>query len=247
MGVVCLHGFSGSPASWNAVMARLPADLRVSCPALAGHDRGSLASAGFVAEVDRLAGLLASDAPHHLAGYSLGGRLALGLLVRHAGLFSSATLIGAHPGLGDDDRRRRRAADEKLSRMLEQEGIERFVDYWQDLPLFRSQHSLPPETLRAQRATRLGHSAAGLARALRALGLGGMPDYGPSLAKIEQPVHLMAGADDAKFRRLAESTARALPRATLEIVPAAGHNLILEAPDAVASAIERGLPRAGEH
>ncbi len=66
-----------------------------------------------------------------------------------------------------------------------------------------------------------------------------MPDYGAELGRIDLPVHLMVGEIDRKFRRLAKSMAASLPRAEVEIVPAAGHNLILEAPGVVASAIER--------
>ncbi|MCP3964539.1 MAG: alpha/beta fold hydrolase [bacterium] len=236
--VVCLHGFTGSPASWDAVVEKLPADFQVERLALSGHDHRPPTVDGFVEEVDRLAGLLRR--PCHLAGYSLGGRVALGLLARHPDLFTSATLIGAHPGLRTEaERRQRRAADEELSRRLKREGIEAFVDFWESLPLFVSQGSASAEALELQRAIRLGHDAHGLAHSLRALGLGAMPDYGADLERIDLPVHLMAGEADLKFARLARSMAASLPRATVEVVPSAGHNLILEAPGAVASAIER--------
>ncbi len=238
--LVCLHGFTGDPGAWDAVLSVLPDDIHAICPSIAGHHPDlPRTEQTFEDEVDRLAALLpAAGGPYHLAGYSLGGRLALGLLVRHHRLFAAATLIGTHPGLGDATERRDRAAsDERLASRLERDGLEPFVDHWQSLPLFGTQRALPPEILAAQRARRLRHTPEGLAHALRTLSLGRMPDYRRHLPEIDLPVHLMAGERDEKFRRLAESMAAALPSAALEIVPAAGHNLLLEAPGAVAAAM----------
>jgi 2-succinyl-5-enolpyruvyl-6-hydroxy-3-cyclohexene-1-carboxylate synthase/2-succinyl-6-hydroxy-2,4-cyclohexadiene-1-carboxylate synthase len=51
-------------------------------------------------------------------------------------------------------------------------------------------------------------------------------------------VAVLAGERDEKFVALGRRLAAALPRAELEIVPGAGHALALEAPAAVAAAIE---------
>lgn len=236
-GLVGLHGFTGDPGAWDNVIAALPRDIETTCPAIVGHDPEiPLIGRSFEDEVDRLAAALPrSRGPWHLAGYSLGGRLALGLLVRHRELFSSATLIGVHPGLATDrERRERVVVDEELARRIEEEGVERFVDHWQSLPLFESQRSLPAAALETQRTRRLAHDAEGLAFALRRLSTGRMPDYVSELPGLDLPIHLMAGASDSKFCHLAEAMASVLPRATVEIVPAVGHNLILEAPAAVA-------------
>lgn len=242
--LVCLHGFTGVPESWDAVRSHLPG-IEAVCPPIVGHHPGvSLNSGSFEDEVDRLAGTLPrSGGPFHLAGYSLGGRLALGLLVRHQRLFASATLIGVHPGLGSGrERRERAAADEALAGRLERDGVERFVEYWQSLPLFASQGALPPEILEDQRRRRLSHCSAGLAHALQVLSLGRMPDYRRDLPGLDLPVQLMTGELDRKFRRLASEMSSALPRGELEVVVGAGHNLILEAPQRVAATILRRLP-----
>ncbi len=243
--LACLHGFTGDADSWDAVLAGLPATLEVIRPSILGHDRSRPApSQTFIQEVDRLAAELYQRAGsgYHLAGYSMGARLALGLLIRHPSLFVAATLIGVHPGLASENERdKRRAADDKLARLLEEQGLERFVDFWQQVPLFSSQQFLPRQVLAVQREHRLAHSAEGLASALRTLSLGAMPDFSRDLAKVEQPVHLMVGGLDEKFQRLATSMVDTLPQATLELVPGVGHNLLLESPEVVASALHQAL------
>ena len=69
------------------------------------------------------------------------------------------------------------------------------------------------------------------------LGAAAMPDYRGDLPSLDLPIRLLAGASDDKFRRIARAMARSLPQGSLEIVPGAGHNLILEASRAVAAAI----------
>ncbi|MCP4655592.1 MAG: alpha/beta fold hydrolase [bacterium] len=237
--IVALHGFTGAPESWDAVRSALAPGVGMICPPLVGHDPGdAIRSPTFEAEVDRLAGHAAGGV--ELAGYSQGGRLAVGLLVRHRRRFAAATLIGASPGLGSEaERRARRDADQKLARRLEQEGIESFLDDWEKLPLFASQHHLPVAVLARQRTIRRRHRPEALARALRVLGLGRMPDYWPHLAELDLPVRLLVGELDAKFRCIAERMAELLPHGHLEVVPGVGHNLLLEAPERVAAALCR--------
>lgn len=237
-----LHGFTGRGSSWSGVLERLPAEVESWCPDLLGHDPDRVEEPeDFEGEVERLAAGLEERGWRDviLAGYSMGARVALVLLVHRPELFRSALLIGVHPGLdGAAERVARAAADEQLARRLERDGVAAFVDAWQDLPLFASQRRLPPAVLEAQRRTRLEHRAGGLARALRVLGLAQMPIDPHDLASVEVPVTFMVGEEDAKFRGVATTLVEKLPRAALRTVPGAGHNLIIEAPRALAAAIE---------
>ena len=236
--MLLLHGFTGGPENWDSVVAHLPAELEIERPALLGHGREAEdSSESFTGEVDRLAGRLGVG-PTVLAGYSMGGRVAVGLLARHRRLFSAALLIGAHPGLASAGERANRARrDEALARRLETGSFEAFIDFWQKLPLFESQRELPPALLEAQRAQRLRCRPAGLAGALRTLGPGRMPDYRPTLPALDLPIHLLAGERDDKFVAIARAMAEHLPHGSAETVPGAGHNLILEAPETVAGAL----------
>lgn len=236
-----LHGFAGSPASWDAVLAAL-SDPPHLCPPLVGHGEpapGAPGAGGFEDEVDRLVSLI-PEGPVHLAGYSLGARLALGLLVRHGQRFEGATLIGVHPGLSsDEERAERRRSDGVLRERLETRGIEDFIDHWERQPLFASESRLP-ETLREQkRSVRLSHDPRELARSLALTGLAEMPDYGARAASISTPITLMAGELDQKFSQLAHALAGRLPAARVVIAPGAGHDLLLERPDLVALTLEQ--------
>lgn len=252
--LVLLHGFTGSPASWDPVVARLEPGTRVIAPPLLGHepadpgaspaDAPERDAATFEEEVFALFAhvwALTDGAPCHLAGYSLGARLALMMLVTAPEKFLSATLIGVNPGLATDaERERRRAADQRWIDLLER-GIEAFVDEWERLPLWSTQRRLPPDVLADQRAARLRHDPRGLQRSLRVTGLTGMPDLRPHLARVSTHVDLMVGAEDPKFVTLAQETAALLPDARVVVVPDAGHNLLLERPRAVADELNRKI------
>lgn len=243
--VLCLHGFTGHPSAWDAVVKGLPPSVGILRPALTGHDPDAwdpaAAPSTFDDEVDRLARWISArtDEPVHLVGYSMGGRVGLGLLVRHRHLVHRATLIGCHPGLESDaERVERRAQDAALARRLDIEGLEAFVEFWQNVPLFATQRRLPAEVLDRQRRRRLAHRPEGLAWALRTLGPASMPNFWPRLGEFDLPVRLAVGEHDTKYRRIAERMARQLPRAHVEIVPGVGHNPILEAPGAVAQFLD---------
>ncbi len=218
---VLLHGFTGSPDVFDALAAEL--DGRVIRPLLPGHGPAPAPVRSWSEEVGALAEWLEREGVEgaHLVGYSFGGRLAWHLL-DHDDLFARATLIGAHPGLEDAaERDARRRADRRWIELLEAQGLDAFVDAWEALPLFSSQRALPELVRARQRAVRSSHTAAGLAGALRQLGLAEMPRR--PIPRL--PVQLVVGALDTRHRRIAE--ALELP---LSILDGVGHNAVLEAP-----------------
>lgn len=240
---VLLHGFAGHADSWRAVRSALPADANVVALTAFGHDPSSPPAApiAFEDEVTRIVDVVrAQPGPVRLCGYSMGGRLALGVLARAPESIASAVIIGAHPGLtSEEDRRSRAASDAVWIRVLLDEGIASFADKWQAQALFASQSRLPAEALEAQRAVRLRHHAQSLAYAMESLGLAGMPSYWDALAKIEVEVDLVVGALDGKFKALAaKMRARMKPDLAREIVvDDCGHNVMLEQPGVLAAIV----------
>jgi 2-succinyl-6-hydroxy-2,4-cyclohexadiene-1-carboxylate synthase len=219
-----LHGFTGTPQS----LAGLGAPEGSVAPTLAGH-LGTEVVGGFWDEVERLVALAPDCAG--LFGYSLGGRLALGMLARYPERFEHAVIVSAHPGLQtEEERAERREGDARFVTLLRERGLTAFVDAWQALPLWASQGALPPAAKLAQREQRLRHQPHGLAQSLIQHGLGEMPDLRPELAKVKSRVVLVVGERDPKFARLGQELSAIMPGATLATAAGAGHNLLLERP-----------------
>jgi 2-succinyl-6-hydroxy-2,4-cyclohexadiene-1-carboxylate synthase len=232
--IVLLHGFTQTGRSWKPTIAALGERYRALAPDIRGH--GAAAERRPIDFAAVRADLLAL-APERfaLAGYSMGGRIALDpTLHPHARRrVERLVLIGASPGLDDgQERRARRAADEALAAQLERDGIEAFAAHWSALPLFAGQ---PADVAAAAHATRLAQSTAGLAAALRGLGTGAMEPLWDRLPQLAIPVTLIVGERDAKFRAIAERMARALQSAELHVVRGVGHAVQLEDPEAVAA------------
>lgn len=235
--LVLLHGFTGSAESWNGVLARLPT-CEALRPPLLGHGTRAEGVRTFDDEVDRLARAM-GEAPAHLAGYSLGARLALGIAVRHPERVSRLTLVGVHPGLVTEaERDERRRSDRRFIELLETCGIEAFVDAWSAQPLFSTQKRLPEAIRSARQKERLACDPKELARSLRITGLAEMPDFRPYLAGVRVPVTLLTGELDQKFSAQSEELSRLLPSARRTIAPDAGHDLLLERPDLVATELK---------
>jgi 2-succinyl-6-hydroxy-2,4-cyclohexadiene-1-carboxylate synthase len=234
-----LHGFTGSPKSFSRVVRPLGVEQRPLSPALCGHGRDwrSRAADSFEDEVSRLLALLADvERPRLVCGYSMGARVALGMLSRAPRMFDGAVLVGLHPGLDSASARdERRALDAGRTHLLREEGLAAFIETWEALPLFASQRSLHSNLLAEQREYRLAHDPEGLARSLEVLGLAEMPSYRASMGSLDVPVTLIAGSLDIKFSKIAEQLADQNVRLQSKLVDGVGHNVLLEAPSAVAT------------
>jgi 2-succinyl-6-hydroxy-2,4-cyclohexadiene-1-carboxylate synthase len=232
--LVLLHGFTNTGESWGEVRGALAQRYRPLAPDIRGHGSSSgvrpVSLTGVIADVSA-----AATAPFELAGYSMGGRLALHVALALPARVRRLVLIGASPGIADPDARaQRRAADERLAGEVEQMTIDEFADRWARTAVLSDQ---PPDVQAAARAQRLRSTPAGLAAALRGLGTGALPSLWERLGELTIPVELIVGQRDAKFRATAEEMSAALPAARVHVVGGAGHAVHLEAPGAVATII----------
>ena len=232
--LVFLHGFTQTRQSWRRTVAALGGRYRALAPDLPGHglaaDRRPASFAACAAYVRALAG-----DRFVLAGYSMGGRIALYAALALPGSAQRLVLVGASPGIADAaEREARRVADEALAERIEAVGIEAFAKEWGAQPLFAGQDE---KVAAAAHADRLRNTPAGLAAALRGLGTGVMPPLWDRLGELAIPVTLVVGERDEKFRAIAERMAAVIPDCRLEVVAGAGHAVQLERPEAVAAAI----------
>lgn len=245
--LVLLHGFTGSRHTWARIAAALVPTRRVIAPDLPGHGEtdgsGPLSLAGTAALLLEVLDVLGIER-FALAGYSMGGRLALHLALEAPHRVTELVLESASPGIECPlDRERRREADEALARGIEDEGVAAFVARWEALPLFASLARLPAAERDQLRAVRLEHRAEGLAASLRGLGVGAQPWLGARLGELAMPVLLVAGAEDEKFATIARTMAAAIRDARLAILPGAGHAPHLETPEAFLAVLRFFLAR----
>jgi 2-succinyl-6-hydroxy-2,4-cyclohexadiene-1-carboxylate synthase len=236
--VVLLHGFTQTGASWRGVIDALGERYTALAPDLRGH--GSAAARRPVT-VDACVADVVADAPGRfvVAGYSMGGRLALRVALAHPERVERLVLVGTTPGIADDvERGARREADEALASELEDGlDLEAFARRWAKQPIFKGQ---PPEVAAAAHEDRLRNEPAGLAATLRGLGQGAAEPLWPRLGELRMPVVVIAGERDGTYAKLAERMVARLPRARALIVPGAGHAVHLEAPGIVAAALAGG-------
>jgi 2-succinyl-6-hydroxy-2,4-cyclohexadiene-1-carboxylate synthase len=230
--IVLLHGFTQTGASWSPTIAALGERYRAILPDLRGHGQAAdLRPISFSAIREDLTALV--QPRFRLAGYSMGGRLALDFALAQPERVERLVLIGASPGIADPAQRAaRRDADATLADEIERDGIAAFAARWKAQPLFADQ---PPEVAAAAHAERLRQSAGGLAASLRGVGTGTMEPLWDRLGELEMPVALIVGERDTKFRAIAEQMATAIPDATLHVVAGAGHAVQLETPEALAA------------
>jgi 2-succinyl-6-hydroxy-2,4-cyclohexadiene-1-carboxylate synthase len=216
--LVLLHGFTQTRASWDGVVRELAGRYKAFAP--------DLGAGPWESELDRLEAL--APPRFTLAGYSMGGRLALALALRIPDRVQRLVLISASPGLANDgERATRRAADEALADRIEAIGVEAFARAWATQPLFAGQSR---EVAAAAHADRLRRSADAHAAQLRGLGTGVMPPFWGRLGELSMPVSVLVGERDSKFRAIAERMG--FPTV---VVAGAGHAVPLEAPAAVAA------------
>jgi 2-succinyl-6-hydroxy-2,4-cyclohexadiene-1-carboxylate synthase len=229
--LVWLHGFTQTKHSSYRFRSILAGSYEVLTIDLPGHGENAGLSASLEDTADMLAEVLPKD-PFILAGYSLGGRVALHFALRHSRRLAHLVVLSATPGIvSDEERRARRDRDDELADRIEVIGTDAFLDDWLAQPMFRTVPVDPVE--RAARS----HDARGLANSLRLAGTGTQDVLVAPLRQLSTPTLILAGANDEKFVREATRLGEAIARSTRHLVPDAGHAAHLERPKSVAALV----------
>lgn len=236
--LLLLHGFTGSLVTWTPFIPAFSKEFTTIAVDLIGHGqtdaphhwkRYTITKAAD--DLDALLRMLNVDTCHVL-GYSMGGRLALMLACRFPNRIPSLILESSSPGLQtEQERNERRQADERLANFIERQGIEEFIHYWENIPLFQTQKRVRLEKRKSLRSNRLKNQTHGLANSLRGMGTGSQPSLWSSLPTLPMPVLLLAGAQDTKYVNIAQAMKKDIQQAQLEIVQDAGHTIHFEKSD----------------
>lgn len=230
-----LHGFAGTGRSWDPVIqAAADPHWRPNAPDLPGHGAAPIVAGEGVPEV---AGRLAEEYSPvgTLAGYSMGGRIALRMALDHPDCAARLVLVSMSPGIENgEERESRREQDDRLAARFERMAPDEIADEWLAGPLFAGD---PPEVQARAREQILACAPAQLARALRQLGPGAMEPMWDRLGELQLPVTIVVGGRDVRYVEIAERMASQISSAQTVIVPGAGHALPRDAPEALAKVI----------
>ena len=250
--VIFLHGFPASSQLWHGVVREMPEGHRVVVVDLLGFgksDRPALASLSATAHADRLR-LVMDDLGIDAAcvvGHGMGGAIAQAITLNAPsritrlclvnstafdawprGAARIARLLAAIPALG------RAAGAPLLAGLVHGSLLKGFADEQS------GRHALD-NYLRAF-TMRLGVDA--LVSQLRVINDPSVAALGARLAGIAQPTSIVWGARDPWLDlQIGERLRDAIPGATLDVIPDAGHFSPEDAPALVAAAVGRLLAK----
>lgn len=233
--LMLLHGFTGDGTTWSALCHRLKTKKRLIVPHIIGHGKTASPSNGTTFKMERVAKHLVQllNVLHiekiDILGYSMGGRLALTFAVKYPERVRKLILESASPGLKTEaERLERRQKDEQLAQFILEKGIPAFVDYWEAIPLFQTQRSLPEVVQYEIRQQRMQNNPVGLANSLRFMGTGAQPSHWDKLSSLSMDVLLITGEQDEKFCFIAEEMMGQIAKGQHVVVSGCGHAIHVE-------------------
>jgi 2-succinyl-6-hydroxy-2,4-cyclohexadiene-1-carboxylate synthase len=243
--LLLLHGFTGSLESWKWLIPKWQDFRKLILVDILGH--GLTASPDDWKRYDIK--LVAADLEEilkqlnvekiNILGYSMGGRLALTFAILYPSRVKKLILESSSPGLKTlEERLLRIKSDEALALEIEKDGVEKFVEKWENIALFATQKRLPQEVQERIRANRLRNNEKGLANSLRGMGAGRQPSWWGRLSELKMPTLLMCGELDEKFCRIAFEMAELMPNAVISQISDSGHAIHVEQPEIFAKIVD---------
>ncbi|MFC7787064.1 MULTISPECIES: 2-succinyl-6-hydroxy-2,4-cyclohexadiene-1-carboxylate synthase [unclassified Rossellomorea] len=243
--LVFLHGFTGDTTTWSKITDQLSSTYRCVSIDLIGHGRTEAPEDFSRYTMDRVSNDLDSILSALeieqavLIGYSMGGRTALHFAMSYPQKVKSLILESASPGLKTGEERvERRKKDHALAERIMREGMEDFVDFWEEIPLFASQKRLTDNERAEIRQQRLGQSPLGLSNSLKGMGTGAQDSWWDKLGELSIPVHLLVGELDQKFVHIAKEMKNLNPDFQIMTISNTGHAIHVEEPRKFGTIIE---------
>jgi len=232
--ILLTHGYSATSAMWRGQIEPLTRRHKLVIWDMRGHgqsdypaDPSAYSEAATVADMAAILDAVGAKSAI-IGGLSLGGYMSLAFHRAHPSRTSALLIIDTGPGFKKDDARdawNQRALE--TAHRFETEGLKSL------------------QSLSKERATSTHRSAEGLARAAR--GMLTQRDAGviESLPTIKVPSLVVVGADDKPFLAASDHMAAKIPGAQKIVIPAAGHAVNLDQPEAFNEAVVRFLDALG--
>lgn len=246
--ILFIHGFSGSSLDWKEIIPQI--DENFSCIALDLIGHGQSSAPNDIVEYEQLTLVnhlkeildLLSINKAILCGYSMGGRLSLSFAEDYRERVHGLILESTSPGIQENNQRNERLhSDKLLAENIHKNGIEWFVDYWMNLPIFSSQKQLSTSILNRIKISKLNNNPDDLANSLLGFSQGKMKPCWENLTTFTFPIQLIVGESDKKYCLINDQMNQQLQNSTFSIVQNAGHNIHLEKPSDFVILVNRFL------
>jgi pimeloyl-ACP methyl ester carboxylesterase len=230
------HGYSSTSAMWKGQIEALSKDHQLVLWDMRGHgqsdypdDPAAYSEALTVADMAALLDEIGAESAI-VGGLSLGGYMSLAFYRAHPERVRALLIIDTGPGFKNDD-----ARDAWNKRAHETgDGFER-----EGLAVLQS--------LSRERSTVSHRDASGLARAARGMPAQRNARVIESLPGIRVPTLVVVGADDAPFLAASDYMAAKIPGANKVVIPAAGHAVNIDQPQAFVEAVLPFLENLPRH
>jgi pimeloyl-ACP methyl ester carboxylesterase len=220
------HGYSSTSAMWQGQIEALSNRHQLVLWDMRGHGQsdypGDDAAYGEASTVGDMAALLDTVGADNaiIGGLSLGGYMSLAFVRAHPERVRALLIIDTGPGFKKDEAREawNKRAHETGDR-FEREGLSVL------------------KSLSRERSSVVHRDASGLARAAR--GMLTQRDAGviETLPHIKVPSLVVVGADDTPFLAASDYMAAKIPGAKKVVIPAAGHAVNIDQPQAFIDAV----------
>lgn len=214
--IVALPGFLGLPSDWQNIF---PDAIVPDMPVLP-----------FWEWADRFNDWAKSlPVPRLLAGYSMGGRLAMHALIRAPEIWSQVFIASAHTGLELQIQKEIRLANDlRWSARFLNDSWDKLMSDWNQNEALKSS----PFIDRLEQ----DYSREYLANALNIWSLGRQKNLKPILEFINTPIVWLAGEKDLSFSQIAKSIHFKNSNSFAVVVPETGHRLLHDNPQAIRNA-----------
>ncbi|MDH3666179.1 MAG: alpha/beta fold hydrolase [Paracoccaceae bacterium] len=229
--LVLIHGVGSRAEDWSGVIDALGEGFSILAYDQRGHGDSDTPPGPYT--IEHLTGDLINLmddlglARAHIAGFSLGGLVALSVALNHPERVDKLALISTVAGRTDEEKARVLARLEFLLNAPPSDYFEQSVERW-FTPAFREAH---PEVVAGRKARAVAMDPVAYAAAYHTLA---HTDFGRALTGIEAETLVMTGEDDiGSTPRMAEVMRGHIPNAQLRILPGLRHSLLLEAPGVV--------------
>jgi pimeloyl-ACP methyl ester carboxylesterase len=232
------HGYSSTSTMWSGQIDALSKHHKLVLWDMRGHGQSDYpedpAAYSEALTISDMAALLdeVGATSAIVGGLSLGGYMSLAFYRSHPERVRALLIIDTGPGFKNEDARdawNKRAHD--TGDRFEREGLAVL------------------QSLSRERSSVSHRDASGLARAARGMLTQRDASVMESLPAIKVPALVIVGADDTPFLAASDYMAAKIPGAKKVIIPAAGHAVNIDQPQAFVEAVLPfldGLPRSSE-